>query len=244
MKKFLLIAAAVVMMTTPVMAEVKCNQDGCKSGERTLIPQSADVMLLIQEGTYVEDRSLAAKAIDSVVEYFQSIGYNVDTDELDFTIIFNDSVVADSTGTREVSGYYNAKTREINVFSFSVDRANRIPWGLPWSKDIAYSILQHEIAHALMYHVRAGLPKTGRVWSEYVAYGIQFAVMNPELREQILNGPKKTDGYIHSPLMVNMMTYGADADRFSIMAHNTIERGLFLIRDTLDNPPPETSLDF
>lgn len=192
-----------------------------------------------------EDRQLGIAAVDSVVNYFQSIGYDINIANLDFSIIFENFVLVsttdvnnENTGKRKVSGFYNADTREVRVFSFAYKREDRTPWGLLWSKEIAYSILQHEITHALIHHIKGlDLKKIDRVWNEYIAYGVQFAVMDADLRNRVLNGTKKTDNFIDNPWVVNYMTYAADTDKFSIMVHNTLVKGLFQVKDIIDNPP-------
>ena len=123
---------------------------------------------------------MACEALSEVKFYFRSIG-------LEFTprgsLRFSERSASRSAGWKFSHGYFNAPRSEIVFFRES----NAEPWGKPWSAAMAASFLRHELAHMAVWEAIRGSPVQLRPeWHEFIAYAIQFDLMAPQLRDNIL----------------------------------------------------------
>ncbi|MBI5318611.1 DUF6639 family protein [Bradyrhizobium sp.] len=176
-----------------------------------------------------EEIADACRALDEVLSYFRKIGFQPDPN---VSIAFWDQVEIDmfpqtykpagkeSVGKSQVSGSYDFRRRELQVTSGRRQiRRDRSPWGIEWGQPIAYSILQHELAHAIV----AGLlgseyQKFAKAWHEFIAYSVQFAVMDPELKSKVLANYPDAKPF-QFPESVNPVVYAADPDEFGVSAY-------------------------
>ncbi|MEZ5816947.1 MAG: DUF6639 family protein [Hyphomicrobiaceae bacterium] len=171
------------------------------------------------------DTARVCEALNGVLRYFAAIGFTI---EPDIRIVFRDRVLIDvynadnreKAGKLQVSGFYNAAARVIEVTSgASTTREARRPWKQSWSADVSYSILQHELAHMAMRHALGqrygGISKP---WLEFTANAVQFDLMKPELRTAILASYPGLTPFASTD-QVNGLTYGLDPDAFAVMAH-------------------------
>lgn len=105
----------------------------------------------------VED---ACRALDEVLAYFKKIGLQSDPE---ISISFQDRVYVDMylqaygpkgrepVGRNEVSGFYDSRRKELQIASARREiKRERRPWRIEWGQSIAYSILQHELVHAIV----------------------------------------------------------------------------------------------
>lgn len=176
-----------------------------------------------------EEVADACRALDEVVSYFSKIGFQPAPD---IRISFRDHVYIDMyvpagkepAGREEVSGAYDCRRKELQITSARREsRRDRRPWGIAWGQPIAYSILQHELTHAVV----AGLlgsdyQKLGRAWHELIAYAVQFDLMDRELKSAVLANYPNAQPF-RFPENVNSMLHGADPDGFGISAHLYVE---------------------
>ena len=176
------------------------------------------------------ERQYTCDAYKSVVNYFKDLEFEFE--EKPLTVKFEDIVYIDwinsetgeSSGLVEVSGYYNGATSEIYMTSFHSNRENRFPFRLPWTKEIVYSILQHELIHYATDRILDGnlSDEMSPMRSECIAYHVQFEIMNSDLKSQI----EKVYGDVppmNLPWEVNPMSYLADPDEFAYKCHKTFQ---------------------
>lgn len=181
----------------------------------------------------VEEIADACRALDAVLAYFVRIGFKP-TPEI--RISFQDRVFIDMyaqsyqpedkepAGQSEVSGFYDSRRKELQIASARRDiRRERRPWGIEWSHPIAYSILQHELAHAIV----AGLlgneyQRLGKSWHELVAYAVQFDLMDRELKSAVLANYPAAEPF-RFPDSVNSFVYGSDPDAFGVSSFLYVE---------------------
>jgi hypothetical protein len=167
----------------------------------------------------------ACTALAAVGAYFDGIGLHreplVDIAFAEQVFIrLYDSQSKASAGNFQVSGYYDAGRRVIEVTSAtSAARADRRPWGLAWGAEVAHSILLHEVAHLFS---REALGETyadvAKPWLEYVAAAVQFDLMGPAFRARVLaNYPRAVPFPFRE--QVNAMLYAFDPDEFSVRAY-------------------------
>lgn len=176
-----------------------------------------------------EEVTDACHALDEVLTYFRKIGLQP-VPEL--TISFQDQVTiemyahtSDPTnkepvGKSEVSGCYNFRGRELQITSGRRDiQRERKPWGIVWGPSIAYSILEHELVHAIVANMLGGqYQKLSKAWHEFIAYAVQLELMDGEFRSKVLaNYPDAAP--FQFPESVNPIVYAADPDAFGISAY-------------------------
>lgn len=175
-----------------------------------------------------EEEQEARAAVDQARAYFAALGLFVD---LRLSIRFQQVVIvapADSGrsfGEAPVSGYYHAGAKEVRITSTNSDWARRRqPWRLAWSRELAYSILRHEIAHAIIYQLLGeSHRKLPRAWHEALAYIVQLDLMDASLRQSVLAQYPERRAF-DSTLHINDFVYGADPDGFAIAAYKTYLR--------------------
>lgn len=105
-------------------------------------------------------------------------------------IIFADRATADfGQHSYHVLGVNDRKARQIRMTSFSsawLHDGERLIYYMPISKEMHISLLVHELAHSILednYQTNS----RGFASEEYLAYSVQFATMNPTLRDEILS---------------------------------------------------------
>jgi len=221
MRRHVLLTALFCFMTASQPATAACGYD------------------LVEVAGDEEEIAVACVALDGVLGYFAAAGYAV---EPVVTISFQDEVWYEldaSTDSRlQVSGCFDMRLSRIEITRWKIDPATeRRPWGIEWDKPIVASILQHELVHMATtavlgeQHIRLG-----GAWHEFVAYAVQFALMESSMRDRIL-ARHPTIRPFESPWEVNQMTYAAEPDIFGLRAHlYARERGgMAFIREIFEN---------
>ncbi len=182
---------------------------GCATGTITIIGS-------------VEEEQAACAALDSVLEWFREIGFDLD---LVATVHCKDAVFCEFTEGADgrdvcqvqVSGLFDFSRWTVEITSAdSPHRQLRQRWGIDWGPEIAFSILQHELTHLAVAGVlREGFRDLAAPWHEFIAYAVQFDVMDPALRARILDGFPGV-GLFSRPESINPTIYGADPDLFAL----------------------------
>lgn len=172
-----------------------------------------------------QDVARACDALSGVLGYFRRAGFDIAPEA---RITFRDRVMIDvynsrsreHAGRMQVTGYYDAARKLIEVTSGTNNSRNsREPWKQPWSAEISYSILQHELAHMATHRVLgARYRRLPRPWLEFIASAVQFELMSQELRASILASYSGMPRF-QSTDQVNVLTYGFDPDGFAVMAY-------------------------
>ena len=171
----------------------------------------------------------ACRALEEVLDYFRRIGFRP---EPVVSISFQDRVYVDmyphvyqptgkeAAGESEVSGSYNFRLRELQIVSGRREfRRERRPWGIAWGQPIAFSILQHELVHAVVANLLGReYQKFAKAWHEFIAYAVQFDIMDGELKRQVLANYPDTKAF-QFPENVNAIVYAADPDEFGVSSY-------------------------
>lgn len=143
-----------------------------------------------------------------------------------------------STGASPSHGRYNARTAELTIGR----RPGESSWGLLWTPDLGRSFRIHEVAHAAVVQLLgARWAEMRREWHEFIAYTIQLELMAVSTRQQILALFPDVEAATRLE-QINEFTYGADPERFAVLAHKTYQAngGPELIRRLIarDAVPP------
>jgi len=176
-----------------------------------------------------EEIADACRAVEEVLDYFRRIGFRP---EPVVSISFQDQVYIDmyphvyeptgkeAVGKNEVSGSYNFRLRELQITSGRREiRRERKPWGIAWSEPIAYSILQHELVHAIVANLLGReYQKFAKAWHEFIAYSVQFDLMDRELKSKVLANYPDARAF-QFPESVNPIVYAADPDEFGVSSY-------------------------
>jgi hypothetical protein len=198
----------------------------------------------------------ACRALAEVLRYFEKIGLRA---EPIVSISFQDQVYIDmfpqtyepanrdSVGRNRVSGYYDFRSKELQVTSGRHDlHRERKPWGIEWGQPIAYSILQHELTHAIVANILGSeYPKFAKAWLEFIAYSVQFDLMERELKRKVLANYPDTRPF-QFPENVNAVVYAADPDEFGVAAHLFTEAngGAAFVREIVTKEAPFSIREF
>jgi len=176
------------------------------------------------EGSEAE-AARACKALGEVLGYFSSLGLEIAPH---VKIVFSRTVVIDSfdavtgapRGQMQVSGYFDATHRRLEVSSAeSAARPDRRPWRLDWGPAIANSILQHELVHmATSAWVKQSGLRLAKPWVEFIAYAVQFDLMDDALRSRILAGYPGLEPF-ERPEHVNPIMQAHDPDAFGVQSY-------------------------
>jgi len=176
-----------------------------------------------------EELADACQALDEVLDYFRKIGFRPDPE---VSVSFQDQVYIDmyphtydptsreSVGKNEVSGCYDFRRRELQITSGrrAIKRERR-PWSIAWDQSIAYSILQHELAHAVVANLLGReYQKFAKAWHEFIAYAVQFDLMDRTLKSKVLANYPDAKPF-QFPENVNAIVYAADPDEFAVSAY-------------------------
>ena len=151
----------------------------------------------------------ACEAVSDVLTYFDGIGFKV---EPHVSIAFWGDVDAKG-GRKHAHGSYDPAARAIKLYA----REQARPWGEPW-QDVGGSFIRHEVAHAVVVQILAmrglALP---REWHEFIAYAVQFELMEPAIRASILERYSNL-APASALTQINPFTHGlADPDTFAVL---------------------------
>lgn len=152
-------------------------------------------------------------AIDEVQAFFAAVGFKVDPQ---VTIEFAKDI-GGGADHRHTHGNYNPMTRKIMLY----EREQARPWGEEWTL-VATTFLRHEVIHAAVVQLLASRkPDLPREWHEFIAYAVQFELMEPAVRERILTRYASVVP-VSALTEINRFTYGlADPDTFAVLAYRS-----------------------
>lgn len=162
-----------------------------------------------------------------VAGYFGRIGYAI---AARFSVQFVDDRTA-RVDSQAPHGWLDLTNSTIGISRSSDRRA----WGLEWNAEIEESIIAHEITHLYIVTLLGDDQyRIARAWHELLAYAIQFEVMDAGLRQAILARYPDADA-VTWLTEINEFTYGADPERFSVVAYRTYiaQGGAAFVRRTL-----------
>ncbi|MEQ8967805.1 MAG: hypothetical protein RID91_18465 [Azospirillaceae bacterium] len=161
-----------------------------------------------------ESDRAAACAIDARVRAFFASALGLDAD-VPVRLAFEDRLAIAQV---PVSGYYMKDEGIARVLAFDA----RPPEGTVWSRihasrDFHASVVAHEIAHALIDALIPG--RLNYLAEEFVAYTVEFAVLDPAVREEIMAryGARPFADLAH----VNAAVYMVMPDVFGVRAYQT-----------------------
>lgn len=156
------------------------------------------------------ERSAACAALAEVTTYFRNSGFDLVPKA---SLYFADR----SAAATPEHGHYDAVRSRIVVYRTSAAR----PWGLTWTSALANSFLRHELAHVLIRQATdAGRIHLRPEWHEFIAYAIQFDLMEPQLRQAVLAAHADVQPF-ESWQEVNEFTSRMNPDVFSVAAYKT-----------------------
>ena len=183
------------------------------------------------------------KALADVVTYFHNI--DLDFDPI-VSLKFRDKIVevSRSAPPGRSYGYFDERNDTIVMMRSSVAH----PWGLDWNSELAASFLRHELTHMAVRLILGN--DYGRLrpeWHEFIAYSVQFELMNPSLRNSILASHREVMEF-PSLAGINEFTSRMDPAIFSIASYKTYQHNGSekLIRRLLrfEFQPPSMSYPF
>lgn len=155
---------------------------------------------------------IACGALADVGAYFRRAGFDIAPK---FSLHFADRSAAHSFSQLSSHGYFNARQLQIVVYRTSDVSA----WGLPWSQGLAISFLHHELAHMATWQVTDGdFTRLRREWHEFIAYVVQFDLMNPTLRADLLAKQSQVHAFDHL-MQINEFTYHMNPEVFAVAAY-------------------------
>ncbi|MEQ9316438.1 MAG: hypothetical protein RLN72_11350 [Henriciella sp.] len=157
---------------------------------------------------------LACAALGDIVSFFQSIDFNIaPTGALQFA----DRAIDHTSEGFTAHGFFDAPQSRIVIFRTS----NVSPWGQQWSSNLAGSFLRHELAHMAIWEVvnRNGVALRPE-WHEFIAYAIQFDLMESDLRD-LLFATRADARPFEDLLQVNEFISRMDPELFALAAYET-----------------------
>jgi hypothetical protein len=193
-------------------------------------PAFADCNHMAVKVTGAADEQISAcRALGEVLSYFEAGGLSV---EPRLNVYFEPSIFvrtrgspANATGVIPVSGFYEGATNRIRILNAASEGAGRRPWGLRWDAATAFSILEHEIVHAVIAQITGErYAKLPHAWHEALAYAVQIDLMPMRLRDDVLARYPAEEGFANT-LQINDIVYGLDPDHFAVAAYQTYKRG-------------------
>lgn len=172
-----------------------------------------------------------------VAGYFHKIGF---TDIGSVSIVFAERVPQASSQLQLSHGYFDAARSRIVIYRSTPAKA----WGLAWTPEIALSFLRHELVHTSIWTIlRSRSAHLRREWHEFLAYAIQFEMMEPAPRDKVLDGFHEVLAFTHLG-EINEFTYGMNPEVFAVAAYKTyLARGgsefvRGVLRDEIELPAP------
>lgn len=154
--------------------------------------------------TRMADLASACDGLADVISLFRRMGFEF---EPRLTVKFADARRKPAEG---VVSYGHADVRSSLVVVYS--STHRQPWGQPWSPRLADSFLRHELAHIAVWRTpHSAAQRLAREWHEFIAYAVQFELMDSDLRDAALaNFPHVRP--FPDLAAVNEFTYAMDPD--------------------------------
>lgn len=178
------------------------NQGGCaQPGVRVVYDDPAELEMVC--GTLAD-----------IVDYFRDISFEI----APFVLVSFENRPTDRRSDQvPVHGFFDAPRSRIVVYRSSDAR----PWGLEWSSGLARSFLHHELAHLAVWEITDASDIRFRPeWQEFFAYAVQFDLMSPDLREEIL--AMHTDVPPFDDLIqVNEFTSRMNPELFAVAVYET-----------------------
>ena len=166
----------------------------------------------------VEERAVAHEAIARVQAYFARMGF---LPCLQLRICFKDRVeLALQNGDRAaVLGRYDTVKNIVELARWTSPKPDQVPWGITWGRQMALSTATHEVVHAALEALLIGdTERLSYPWQEFIAYAVQFEVMDHEMRAQILEKYKDVERF-SSAANINAITYGMDPTLFGLRSY-------------------------
>ena len=167
----------------------------------------------------LSDIAGACDALRDVTTYFadQRLAF-----EPVITIVFNSAPPPQEDGSLRWHGAFDARALTIRLNETSGFRA----WGVGADGALRPSFLHHELVHLAVHLILAQQSRhLPRHWHEFIAYAVQFELMSPALRDQILAANPEAEAF-GNLLAVNEFTYGGAPEAFAISAYKTyVARG-------------------
>lgn len=209
------------------------------------------------DGVTVEGRPAEVEgscvALARVLAAFDAMGFPI---EPKFSLIFKERVFVemiaqspqpdDARELLQVSAFFDSRRKLIEITSFdSPYQQDRRPWGIDWGPEIAGSILHHELAHMATFAVLGeDYRRIGRAWLEFIAYSVEFEVMDTSLRARILARNPEAATFA-SVWEVNGFLHSVDPDGFGLRSHLMAEAngGLEFIRRVIAGEVPFSRTD-
>lgn len=151
----------------------------------------------------------ACDALNELTAYFRAIGFEVTPSG---SLEFADHPV-DIAGSH---GYFDHGAARVVVYRSALIR----PWGRVWDHTMMASFLRHELAHMMVWRVGKNAGHLPREWHEFIAYAIQFDLMEPKLLDRILASQANVQPF-GGLLEVNEFTYGIGPEYFAVAAYKT-----------------------
>lgn len=184
---------------TSVVRDAQAEKDGeCEHIGLTVLNNDPNELIMV------------CRAVSDITAYFQSIGFDLTPNG---TLLFNDR----SSERTFTHGYFDSKRSQIVVYRTT----NMKPWGQPWTSRMAGSFLRHELVHMVIWEIVSGDPARLRPeWHEFIAYAIQFDLMDPQQRTSLL-APMAHIRPFETLLEVNEFTAHMKPSQFAIAAYKT-----------------------
>jgi len=190
------------------------------------------------EGAQAVEEKAACASIEKLTVYFRSIGIESAAPTIHF--YFKPEVILPGTETR-VHGYFDTDDNSIHMTHFE-GQAGRMPWGFVWSEAMASSFLLHEVAHLFAISYMGGdFRKLQRHWHEFLAYSLQIELMDPELKQRLLQFNGGATAF-EKPGDVSSMHYEMDPDRYALRAYFSTQKwgGVTFMKNLLNRKIPES----
>jgi hypothetical protein len=173
----------------------------------------------------------ACDALNDVATFFRAIGFEVAPA---VSLEFADRP-ADYTAPH---GYFDTARAKVVVYR----SAAVAPWGLSWNLALAASFLRHELVHVMVWRASKEPRRLPREWHEFIAYAVQFDLMDAKLLDSILASRADVQAFA-GLLAVNEFTYGMGPEAFAVAAYKTYlaRGGAQLVQQLLTGevvPPP------
>lgn len=166
-----------------------------------------------------EEMDLACTSIALVDGYFDVAGLSYD---LKVSIVFRDGVeisLSEGSGKLAVLGSFDGDRNLVELTRWLAREPQQLPWDLTWSREVLLSTATHEIAHAAIQAILGeDSHRLAHPWQEFIAYVVQFELMNEAMRAQILARYSQTEAF-SSPAAVNSITYSLDPALFGLSSY-------------------------
>jgi hypothetical protein len=135
------------------------------------------------------------------------------------------------TVSRTAIGCYLEESQRVLVLTFAAVQKRKDWFGVPVDRSMYRSLVTHEVAHAVA-DCNFAIPDPTIQAHEYVAYIAMFAMMNPNLRDEVM--ARNPGVSFDSEREMNTIIYMFDPMRFGVAAYrHYLEKGngdAFLLR--------------